>query len=62
MNTEKKSRSLSANSLKLRSLTLSSFIGRAFTFTYVKIILTLYNSSVHPHLEYDVLQFGHLIT
>ena len=31
-----------------------SFIGRAFNFKSEKIILTLYNSLVRPHLEYCV--------
>ena len=33
---------------------LVGFIGRSFTFKSEKIILTLYNSLVRPHLEYNV--------
>ena len=33
---------------------LVGFIGRSFSFKTEKIILTLYNSLVRPHLEYNV--------
>ena len=33
---------------------LVGFIGRSFTYKSEKVILTLYNSLVRPHLEYNV--------